>query len=253
MDQSEAALRIAFVINLGPRDSQQVDPSRLHHLIHLFRGHRVPATWAVGDGTRAELLNGGEPTLPDELALLIDRRQSCLEISVARFRDELATQVASIRQASGMEATLIVGEPESLRSKVSLLAEQGMRAIVATGSRQKAGATPRPLPLGLWNFTPTIEIPQGHRLSRLLPVRRPSVKQLMGAKISSGGVLVAIETSQLDQLGPRGARQIEKLVRDVAWAASREQVVVATVGELVTELAGAAVAQPQRSILSAAA
>jgi hypothetical protein len=90
------------------------------------------------------------------------------------------------------------------------------------------------------------------RLTRWLPTRATSVKELL-ASGCAGNILVEVAADEWEQVGVRGMQALEKLLRDVSWSASRGQLQVVTVSEIVADLASQHAVKPQRSILRLAA
>lgn len=244
--------RTAFVVDLGDAPMQPADIARLHHLIGLFRSHRIPTTWAVGNAERATLLHQeGLASEVDKLALSLGSHPT-EPVAKKQFRSQLASQVIDLGIASGLKIEVVTGDSHMLRGHAPLLAEQGVRAIVSMGQPKNAELAPRSLPLGIWQFTPGLWIPQPSRLSRLLFSQIATAKQWI-VRMEESATVIAISSTQLGHLSPRKLRQLERFVRDIAWSASRGQLELTTIGQLASELTSAAEVQPQQSILRMAA
>ena len=254
MDQTASVPQVAFVVNLGPVESTESHIARIHHLVHLFQGHRLPATWAVADAQRMHPL-GTQQTLAkmDELALTVDDHWSASQMPKSRFREELIARLAALQAAGAAATTLVVGKPQLLRSRTAVLAEQGIRAVLTGSVERSTEAKSRPLPCGLWQLAPNVQVPQLRRLPLWWPFHRTSARQLIAAGTATGAIIVAVQSAQLGRSSARSLQQIEKLLREVAWAASRNQLALTTVGQIVAELAIAREVKPQRSILRLAA
>jgi len=214
MDLSNDAPKAAVVINLGTIDSQ-----RQHH---------------------------AQVQTPHEFALTIDAVSCSTEIPPRHFREILSRNLAVSRQ---LQATVIVGDPRQLRSRMSILAEQGIRAIVAQPSSPEAVGS-RPLPCGLWKLEPTFWLPQPRRLSGLLPPPRLSVARLMAV---GGTHVVVIDASAPNRMSARQLQRIERFLEDLSEVARRKQISICSVNEIVANLAGLREVKPQRSILRVAA
>lgn len=254
MDQSTIVPRVAFVINLGPAESDGPQVARVHHLIHLFHGHRLPATWEVADAERVRLLQTKQiSTDVDELALTVDAHWCGQQVSKTRFRNELIERLARLQTAGTAATTLVVSETPIPRNHVAILAEQGIRAILTGSVERCVTAKPRPLPRGVWQLAPNVLVPQKHRFPLWLPLHRTTARQLIAAGTAGGTTIVGVQSAQLGRSSARSLQQIEKLLREVAWAASRNQLVPVTVGQIVAELTIAHEVKPQRSILRLAA
>jgi hypothetical protein len=250
-EQAVIVPRISFVINLAHFDNVGAHLARLKHLVHLFHGHRLPATWAVADATQAPLLQDSvAAAVPHQIGLSLDESWAAAHLSTARFGDELGRRLAKLASASGAP-TLVVADRRSLGSRIKVLAELGIRAIFTQAAEDAALRKPRPLPCGMWLLAPRVWLPKRRR-ARWLPARSISVKELL-ASGCEGNVLVNVSTTEWEQVGVRGMQSLEKLLRDVSWSASRGQLQVTTVSEIVADLASRHAVKPQRSILRAAA
>ena len=146
----------------------------------------------------------------------------------------------------------MVGDPQLLRSRAAILAEQGISGVFSERSGRSSPALPRPLPCGLWHLEPSFCIPRKFRLANLLGKRRLSAKHLL-ADGRAKTTLVMVQSADLGHAGARGLRGIEKLLREISWAASRHQLIVSTVGELLAELVSQRTVKPQQAILILAA
>lgn len=251
-DQARIAPRVAFVVNLEPLDAPSPNLARLRHLVHLFRGHRVAATWAVADASQARLLrDSSSSSAGSEMALMIDRNWAAVQTSRSRFADELRDRLASLADAVGAMPSTVAGEIELLRSRIVSLSDQGIRAILASCPSASFSGRSRPLPCGLWHLVPNASWPK-RRLSRWLPSRPTSVRELISRE-SEGVILVSIESAKLKRAGARGLQSFEKLLREVSWSASRGQMQISTLSEIVDDLLCRRESKPQRSILRPAA
>jgi len=252
MDQAVIVPRVAFVINLAQANSPKPNLARLRHLVHLFRGHRVAATWAVADAARARLLqDSSSNSAASEIALSVDDTWAAAHLSHTHFGNELDNRLASLTNSAGATPTLVVGDLGMLRSRMANLSEQGIRAIFTSRPSASVATKSRPLPCGLWQLVPNVRWPK-RRLSRWLPSRPTSVRDLM-ASASEGSILVSVESAELERVGARGLQTFEKLLREVSWIASRGQMLISTVSEIVANLVSRSEVKPQRSILRLAA
>lgn len=252
MDQTGIVPRVAFVINLAQADSPRPNLARLRHLLHLFRGHRVAATWAVADASQTRLLRDSSPgSASGEIALTVGDTWGAAQVSPSRFGKELANRLAGLTSFVGATPTLVVGDSRQLSSRMTSLSEQGIRAIFASSCPTSDAAKSRPLPCGLWQLVPSVRWPK-RRLTRWLPSRSTSVRDLL-ASACEGAVLVSVESAELQRVSARGLQSFEKLLREVSWSASRGQMQISTVSEIVADLVSRREVKPQRSILRAAA
>jgi hypothetical protein len=250
-EQAAIVPRLCFVINLAHAENAGPNLARLKHLVHLFRGHRLPATWAVADAAQTPLLRDFAATaVRHQIGLSLDESWAAAHHGAARFGDELSHRLARLSNASG-STTLLVGDRGQLGSRMRVLAELGIRAIFTSFSQAATPLKPRPLPCGMWLLAPRVRLPKP-RLTRWLPTRATSVKELL-ASACAGNVLVEVAADEWERIGVRGMQALEKLLRDVSWSASRGQLQVVTVSEIVADLAGQYAVRPQRSILRLAA
>lgn len=253
MEQVSSLPKVAFVVNLAARHQDDAIAARGNHLVHLFSGHRLPATWTVDGAEQAtQLQQQLASPIKNDLALRIASPAFRPNSSPAQFRAELRAQIAVLGAANGAALRLVVGDPQLLRPRASLLAEQGIRGIMPVMPERQAVAKPRPLSCGLWQLEPSFSVPVKRRLASLLRSACPSVKQLIAATPTET-TLVQVQADEFGRTGARSLQGLEKMLREISWAASRDQLVVSTVGELLTTLASQRAVSPQRSILREAA
>jgi hypothetical protein len=251
-DQNGIVPKVAFLINLAQADCPRPNLARLRHLVHLFRGHRVAATWAVADASRTRLLgDSSSSSTVSEIALTVDDSWGAAAVSHSRFGNELGSRLAGLTKSTGAAPTLVVGDLRPLRARMTTLSALGIRAVCSSTSPTAAATNSRPLPCGLWQLVPNVRWPR-RRLSRWLPSRSTSIKDLL-ASASEGAILVSVESAELERVSARGLQNFEKLLREVSWSASRGQMQISTVSEIVDDLVSHREVKPQRSILRAAA
>ncbi len=253
MDEASNVPRLAFVINLSIAEGTETSTARIQHLIHLFQGHRLPATWLVSGTKCARLLVSQRTTssIATELALAVDGRWSDVDTPPSAFRRELTDRCAAVSIAADRAIKLVAGDPQTLRMRTALLAEQGISGILSTN--QPEASSSRPLSCGLWQLALSQQIPRVRRFPKWFTNRRISAKQLFAASAVGETTLVAVDSAALGNSSARCLRAFEKLLNEVSWAASRDQLVVTTAGAVVAELARQHAVKPQRSILRVAA
>ncbi|NOY41142.1 MAG: hypothetical protein GXP26_04810 [Planctomycetes bacterium] len=254
MEKASIVPRVAFVLNLGVTETTDTIAARIQHLIHLFQGHRLPATWVVADTKCAKLLASQRTasSMISEFALTVDGPWSDVSTPPTAFRRELADRCAAIRAKTGRSIKLVVGDPQSLRVRAALLAEQGIGGIFST-QQDRTSTRSRPLPCGLWQLELNVRIPLVRSFSQWFTSRRVSAKQLISAGSLGETTLVAVDTGKLGTSNARSLQAFEKMLCEVSWAASRNQLVVTTAGAIVAELTSQQAVKPQRSILRVAA
>jgi len=253
MKQATTVPRVAFVVDLSAAEPDQANAARVHHLVHLFSGHRLPATWTVDSPERVGQLQK-QLTSPGkvEVALKIDRHWLSPLASHSQFRAALSSRISALTAVSGTSTHLVVGDPQLLRSRVSILAEQGVTGIFSERQDCSTPAKLRPLPCGLWQLEPSFCIPPKRSLINFLARRCPSTKQILAA-MGANTTLVMVQSAELGRAGARALQGLEKLLREISWASSRDQLIVSTVGETIAELADQRAVKPQQSILRSAA
>jgi hypothetical protein len=244
MEQAAIVPRLAFVINLSRADQTGSTLARTKHLVHSFHCHRLPATWAVADAMQARLVLDSA-AVTQQIGLAWDAK-----LSGPRCGEQLAHRLALLSSVSG-PTSLLVGDYGAFSSRLSILADLGIRAIFTNSAPEAAPLKPRPLPCGMWLVAPRVHLPKRRRLS-WLPTRQATLKELL-ASACDGITLVSITASQWEQAGARAMQALERLLRDISWSSSRGEVQVATVADVVSELTARHTVKPQRSILRLAA
>jgi hypothetical protein len=245
MKASPSAARLIFVIHLEGPESTPADVARIQHVVHLFRGHRVRATWSIANCQSLQRMHQrallGES---DELALAI----SPLEVGSQTFRASLRKRLSMIQSATGTKIGLITGEPTSLRSHAAFLSEQHLRGVLSNIPLRPHLPTCAPLPCGLWQLSHTLAIPQTSWLARWLPggsdLRRLN-KQIANHEI----VLISVDAPRIAHTSPRHLQSLERLLREVSLSASRDEIAITTAGEIIDELSAHRTPRPQHSIL----
>jgi hypothetical protein len=248
MKSYPSSTRVAFVVHLDSPKSAAADVARIQHVAHLFRGHHIPATWAIASCDSLQLMQHKGLLEPgDELALSLQQTNS---LSTSEFRDSLRQKLSEIRACSRTTIHLTAGEPTIMRDHAATFAEQGIRGIVAE-SKMRQGELPHtPLPCGLWQLNRAVSIPQKSWIGRLLG--GGSITQFNKAIATQSTVLVAVDASQVAHSSTRSLQGLEKLLRHASHSASRDELAITTAGEIIAELAATRVARPQHSILRAA-
>lgn len=258
MKLSPSPARIAFVVHLDGSQSDQARPARsdiarIQHLVHLFRGHHVPATWAVADSSSLnQLQDQGLLQAGDELALAISRSH----LSSPLLRDSLRKRISAIQALMDKTVSLVAGEPALLRPHAAFLAELGLRGILSHTHKRAAAKTYSPLPCGLWQFDYALAIPQKSWFARLLPGSNP-IQRIHKLIAKEETFLISIDAArvaqaQLSQSSTRSLQNLEKVLREIGHCASRAELTITTAGEILAALTTTRVARPQHSILRAA-
>lgn len=255
MKLSPSPARVAFVVHLdGPQTEQAqsavADLARIQHLVHLFRGHHVPATWAVADCRDLKLMqHQGLLQTGDELAIAIAPSEAASPL----LRESLRKRVSAMQTCTGTTVGLVAGEPAILRQHAAFLAEQGLRGILSKTLKRPAAMTTSPLPCGLWQFDDALAIPHKAWFARLLPGSNP-LRRLQKLIAKEETFLISVDAAQvahaqLSQSSTRSLQNLEKLLREVAHCASRAELAITTVGEILAALTASRVSRPQHSIL----
>lgn len=200
----------------------------------------IPATWVISEPQQAKILADKRlVSAMDELALEVTAR------TPQRLRTDLSNSQAAVQAVSGHEVSTVVGDPQQLRSRAALLADLGIGAVLSNSTTSQI-KPPRPLPCGLWQLDSSVSIPRPRRLWSLLAGRRVTAQQLQAAAPQQ---VVAIDLSSMSGRDLSGCGQ---LLREIADAVQGQQLRVATIRELGSQLASKNEIKPQRSILRAA-
>ena len=237
METQPTVPSVALVIDLASSAAEQT-AAGAKFLAPLLDRFKLPATWVITHPRQAKVLAG------HELAVAVEAR------SPQRLRSELANFQATVQAASGQEVSVVVGDPQQLRSRAALLADLGIGAVI-TGIQQPGPTKPpRQLPCGLWQFDPAMTLPQPRHRWSWLTSRRPNLQQLLADETSGNLKVAAIN---LGQASDRDLQGCEQLLQEISESVRQQQLRVATVSEMAAELASQREVKPQRSILRRAA
>ncbi len=252
MDRDLIVPRVAFVINLASSDSTRLSPARLRHLIHLFRSHRIHATWAVEDASMAALLQEQSAELSaDHVALNLRHLETGPQLAGREFSAKLTTSMNDLASSLSEPPRVVLSNGTELRSRLPLLSKWGICSVVSTGQHRSQSARPRALSCGLWQVTPSIELPRRGMWQRMTR-RGPSVREISAAAVQDT-VLVSVNSTEFEKQSARHVQSFEKFLREASWGASRGQVDLCSVIEIVEGLAERHQVRPQQSILKVAA
>jgi hypothetical protein len=200
----------------------------------------IRSTWAVA-----------EPAQAQSLGARIGLRTAC---EIALFVAEPPVDAAAISQrlkafaAADQEVSAIEVPTHPPRGSFERqLCQSGVRAVVARCGVSK-GAMARPLPFGIWAFTPQV----------ILPARRGWLSLLTGGSRTprphgDAPSLAVIDLARVAASQVRAVRAIEQYVASTSELAAHGRVVIATIGDLTREFSQQTAARPQRSILRTAA
>ena len=248
MNATPPAPRMGFVIQLQTHRTAAADVARIEHVVHLFRGHRLPCTWSIAGCCSLELMrHQGLLGRGDELALQIGTEGTTAD----GFRGQLRQRLAAMHACSGEHLQLVAGDPAILRPHAAILAEQGIRAVLST-SGQRPAASQTPLPCGLWQMNFGAAIPRQSRLFGWGAGNQGVLRKVARLTAADKPLLVSVDATLVAHANARSLQQLEKLVQAVSQAASRREVRVVTIREILADLAAERVSRPQQSILRAA-
>ena len=252
MDQQFILPRASLIINLAPTESRQLEHNRLRHFIHLVRSHRVSATWAVGGKNMAQLLreHAGE-LASDQVALAMQAGPRGKSSSSRSYSRELAQELSTLSSQLGQSPVAVVGDSQELRSRMVLLSQLGIQAIIADEKVAAQQAKPRALPCGMWHLRPQMQLPQQgfwQRFSR----RKPSVREVVASAVE-GTTLVSIDAAAIESQSARGMQTLEHFLRDISWGANRGQLEICSLTTICDDLRQQNQVKPQRSIMRVAA
>ena len=237
--------RVAFIVRLETPATLSADIARVEHIVHLFRGYHVPATWVVSAGKSYELLRGrGVLHAGEELALAVSPQ----ETGSPDFRDRLRKRLASINSC---RLSLVAGVPSTFSPLAAFLSEQGLRGVVTNTIKRRGAPGLSPLPCGLWQLDHAMAIPGQSVLSNLLPGNNAS-QRLCKVIADEHTVTISVDAARIAHTSSRTLQSLEHLLRGVSQSASLEELTLTTAGTIVAELAAARASRPQHSILHAA-
>ncbi len=194
----------------------------LEELIDCFTARSIPATWAFSDPSRAAIAcrQLTDFASVQEIALLLDRRNSEMEIS----RSEIARCIAQPIQdaaAAGLSVSSLVARGKSVEQHVDLLAKHGITMICAHNSivrsprsqhraHQFAG-TLQLLRYGLWHIPMTHSISGGNWLECL---RQSTALRRAITRLSKGqGGLFHIRIDAASTSHGKPARTLRMVIR----------------------------------------
>ncbi len=204
------------------------------------RQAQVPTTWIIDQPAQAKML-ADTPAI--EFGAAITAR------SPQRLRSDLANLQAGVQAITNQSLSVVAGDPQHLRSRASLLANLGIRAVVADGHVQDVTTTLRQLACGLWQFEKSLGFPGQRKRWSFLPTRQPSLLQLVGGDANSPRV-VAIN---LGEANSNDEKVFTQLLQEAAQASREQTLKVVSIGELADQLTDQHEVTPQRSILRRAA
>lgn len=240
------AARVAFAVHLEVPATLASDVARIEHVVHLFRGLQVPATWIVAAGKNYEHLRQQNMLRDtDELALAV----SATETGAADFRDSLRKRLATT--LANQSVTMVSGQPSTFRTHAAFLSEQGLRGVLSNSLKRKGAPSHTPLPCGLWQLDHALTIPGQSLFANLLPGGN-APRRLQKLLSDEQTVTISVDAARIAHTSTRTLQHLEDLLRSVSHLASREEIQLTTAGQIIAELTANRVAKPQHSILRAA-
>lgn len=246
MKYSDRSARLAFVVHVESPRAAAADVARIEHVIHLFRGHHLPATWTASScHSWQSMRHHGLLESSDEIAIAINHRESRSD-----FRDSFRKQLGAIENCLGSEIRLVAGEPADLRHHAAILADQGIQGVISNQVKSVSTPCHSPLPCGLWQLDFATSIPHGSWMSRILGGSVWSRISKIIAKEPT--VIVSVDATRMAHASTRGLQGLERLLGQVSHVASQRELRITTAGEIAAELAASRVSRPQHSILRAA-
>jgi hypothetical protein len=238
--------RVAFVVHLEVPATLAADVARIEHVVHLFRGLHVPATWVVAAGKNYEHLRQQNMLRDtDELALAI----SATETGTVGFRDSLRKRLATT--LANQSVTMVSGQPSTFRTHAAFLSEQGLRGVLSNSLKRKGMPNHTPLPCGLWQLDHALAIPGQSLFANLLPGGN-ATRRLHKLLSDERTITISVDAARIAQTSTRSLQHLEDLLRSVSQLTSREEIQLTTAGQIVAELTASRTPRPQHSILRAA-
>jgi len=219
-------------------------------LFEILNRHKLPATWAVGDPANsavATLVAGSETR--HGLAVLGDRYWIGKTAGRTRFARELARRVTQARRA-GIDLVTLVPRVAPVAEHIDLVVKNGIQAVVFTqeqAGKRHAGAGPRALHYGVWEFSATSRLPL--RSSWLPGGSWRLSRNLRRAGKDASTVHLLLDVSAIEVAGRSATQSVEWLMRRVARLRNRGLLEVETLGTAAARLSELPTTTPQQSIL----
>jgi hypothetical protein len=107
----------------------------------------------------------------------------------------------------------------------------------------------RPLPFGVWEIQPHLNLPAKRRWFGLFSQKGRE----LNSPENAGPTVASIDLERVGRQGSRSWYAIERLIHQSAEASARGAARIITIDQLAEELSDTAATRPQRSILRAAA
>jgi hypothetical protein len=200
---------------------------------------RIGSTWAVEDPAQAASLKRYSQTAADfQWAFMVSQAGNIAEAVDRGLKifERARQEVAAIQVDRG------VGRGSIERR----LRQSGVRVVIAAASRGRSTIL-RPLPFGVWEFSPQLTAPGARRW---LPSRTRQKAYLLSG---NSHAIASIDLAKLAAARSRGWQSIERLIDQAAAAAGHGTARLMQIAEVVAELSALTATRPQRSILRAAA
>ena len=197
----------------------------------------IRATWAVAGPAQAQALRAKVGVKPGcEIAVFIDDSP----VDAAAMSRRLQSFDAADQDVAAIEVASHLPRGSFERQ----LCQSGVRAIISRDRGGKA-AMARPLPFGVWAFTPQI----------VLPARRGWLSFFSGRKrlLTPQENTPSLAVIDLSRVVAKHVHRMDEYVAEVAALAANGKARIASIGELTAEYSQQTAARPQRSILRAAA
>ena len=220
-------------------------------LLRRLAENRLPATWAIEHPAQLSSLRAVavQSQLIETAVLACERPVliKCESKTAADWSAAVARQIDGIRAAGADVATIQLGPAGTDRHSERRLHALGVRAVITDATGGSAPAF-KPLPFGLWQFTPKFIVPQAKSWAQLLGLtRRVDLARHQGLP-----ALASIDLARIAAGGSRRWREVETLVAQATSGRAEHKLEIVTVAEAADRLADHHAARPQRSILRAA-
>lgn len=254
-----AVLVVTIDLEMDLEQQARTDSRRLDavaaRLADLCDAHQIPATWGVADpalsaATETIIARG----VAHEIAVLGDAAWVGIGAGRTRFARELARRVDGAR-TSGLSVSTLMLRNVELTESFDLLVKHEISAVRgAIGHRGPTRiAQPQMLRFGVWEVSPSIELPGR---SRWFPGGGGRFAARRVIQQAIGGVSVAqliIDGPRLAAVGEAGVAAIQNVLRFAAMKQQQGVLNIETLGSLAKKLSQPREASPVRSILRSAA
>ena len=229
-----AAPSISIVVRWAPTTASSLAKQLAQNLAEAG----IRSTWAVVEPAQAQSLLTESARRNVEVALSVEG----FPADFGLIRQRIGDFAAHGHDIRGMEVSGTLPRGSFERQ----LCQAGVRAVICRPRKGKSSIA-RPLPFGVWEFTPHIALPVRRRWLSFTSAHR----SLQGEHSQSAFAMIDLMRVATNEA--RALREIDQYLDCVAGLCAAGRMRMATIGDLAAEYSQQATGRPQRSILRAAA